>query len=406
MKLSVCVTTPYMPITTDGKEPNLLPLFASIKDTVESACRKAKAATATSRGTGAGDSMKDVILAHIREAINAASGDGQHRFSLRQLFYAVRPFTLETLGEEPTYKYFADVVTGYESGLGHDVPKMYRDPRGALYHPHTGETITLGTLNVEKYKRPELRFNKVLYIEKGGFLPLLIDNKWPERHDCAILTSQGFATRAARDVIDLMGDTDEQIRFFCIHDADGPGTGIYEALTEATKARPRRRVEVVNLGLEPWEAVTMGLAVEKVSREKGDVSVADYVRRKGSYWYTWLQSNRVELNAMTSPRFLKWLDEKMEEHDTFGKVVPAAGVLESRFTDTAQKIVREQIVERLLAEAGIDQLVEHAMQRVRVPAGDRLHIDVRRRLQKTPAEPWEVPLLEIVKQAVAKGNLR
>ena len=31
---------------------------------------------------------------------------------------------------------------------------MYREPRGSIYHPHRGETITLGTLMVEDYERP------------------------------------------------------------------------------------------------------------------------------------------------------------------------------------------------------------------------------------------------------------
>ena len=45
---------------------------------------------------------------------------------------------------------------------------MYREPRGTIYHPHTGEVIPLGTLNVENYERPVWIFNKIVYIEKEG----------------------------------------------------------------------------------------------------------------------------------------------------------------------------------------------------------------------------------------------
>ncbi len=400
MSIHLCVTSPYMPITTDGKEPNLLPLFSEIRDAVAAACRKAR--KATSDGKRSSGSLKDVILENIEEAIATASGDGRHRFSLRQLFYAVRPFVIDETGEEPNYNYFSTVVTGYEGSIGRDVPGMYRDARGSLYHPHTGETIALGTLNVEKYERPTFRFNKVLYIEKGGFLPLLIDAKWPERHDCAILTSQGFASRAARDTLDLMGDSDEEILFFCIHDSDGPGTCIYEALTEATKARPKRRVTVVNLGLDPWEAVDMELATEKVERKRGEVPVADYVLDRSPRWKTWLQTQRVELNAMTSPAFLAWLDGKMEKYDRLGKVIPPTDVLSTKFEEDARKLVRERIVERLLAEAGIDTLVDKACMDLDVPAGRAIRKDIVNRLEEVPENPWETPLGEIVKAAVDK----
>ena len=33
---------------------------------------------------------------------------------------------------------------------------------------------------------------------------------------------------------------------------------IYQTLQEATRARGARKIEIVNIGLEPWEAVAMG----------------------------------------------------------------------------------------------------------------------------------------------------
>jgi len=68
---------------------------------------------------------------------------------------------------------------------------MYRDPRGTIYHPHLGEEFPLGTLSVEDYQRPEWTFNKILYVEKEGFFPILKEMKWPERNDCALPQFQG-----------------------------------------------------------------------------------------------------------------------------------------------------------------------------------------------------------------------
>ena len=143
---------------------------------------------------------------------------------------------------------------------------MYREPRGSIYHPHRKETITLGDLMVEKYERPRWTFNKLLYIEKEGASEALKEIRWSERHDCAVMSSKGFSTRAARDLIDKLVEHDEPVEVFCVHDADAYGTMIYQTLQEATKARGARKIKIINLGLEPWEAIAMGLEVETVKR--------------------------------------------------------------------------------------------------------------------------------------------
>ena len=391
MNLTLCVTTPYMSITTDGKEPNLLPLFNLIKATIESACRKARLATSEGRQT----SKKDVILGALRAAINKASGGGKHRFSLRQLFYAVRPHILNAGGEEPDYGYFCTVIAEYEKEQG-QIRSMYRDARGIVYHPHTRETIPLGTLNVERYRRPEYRFNKVLYVEKGGFFELLKDAQWPERHDCALMTSQGFASGAAKDLMDLIGDGDEEVKLFCVHDADGYGTCIYEGLIKETNSRPGRRVNVINLGLDPEEAVRIGLAEEKVDSKK-KVPVADYIKDgwRGWHWEEWLQTHRVELNAMTSPQFLEWLDSKMADHDEAGKLVPPVEVMQQKLEELTRAKVRERLVERALRAANIERQIEETMECISLPRSYTIESDVRSHLKTEQAAAWEKPLDEI-----------
>ena len=82
--------------------------------------------------------------------------------------------------------------------------------------------------------------------------------RWAERHDCALMSSKGFSTRAARDLVDKLAEHDEPVDVFCVHDADAYGTMIYQTLQEATKARGARKIKIVNLGLEPWEAIDDG----------------------------------------------------------------------------------------------------------------------------------------------------
>ena len=162
-----------------------------------------------------------------------------------------------------------------------------------------------------------------------------------------LLTSKGYASRAARDVLDLLGDGDEPLTFYCIHDADGPGTMIYQTLQEGTKARPGRRVEIVNLGLDPDEAAEMRLPSEKIKRqEKRSIPVANYIERE---WRDWLQGNRVELNAMDTPTFLEWLDGKMEQ--ATGKLIPPPPVVADRLRDETRAAIRHRLVDEALLRA-------------------------------------------------------
>ena len=61
--------------------------------------------------------------------------------------------------------------------------------------------------------------------------------------------------------------------------------------------------------------VDMGLEVEHVERRERASPVAQYVRDYGYHWEMWLQHSRVELNAMTTPDFIAWLNRKMVEQD-------------------------------------------------------------------------------------------
>lgn len=358
VQLVLNVTIPYMPIKSDGKEPDFSRMHSEIHKAIQKATRAFK--TELKRSVS---SQSDIILGGLDAAVDKVSGDGAHRFSLRQLYYAIRPIVLAR-HDELDYNYFGKVITDYESTHG-EIRGMYRDPRGVLYHPHTGELIPIGTLAVEGYKRPAWTFKRILYCEKEGLFTVLRDSKWPERHDCALLSSKGFASRAVRDVLDLLGDDSEEIQVFCIHDGDASGTLIYQALQEGTRARPGRRVEVINLGLEPWEAVKMGLQVETFTVKRNrKLPVARYVRtrdaEKGSTWEKWLQGKRVELNAMTSPEFVTWLDSKMSKYGT-EKIIPPRRVLEKHLRRATERQIRVALTRDILASADLEGQVEAKM---------------------------------------------
>jgi hypothetical protein len=391
VNVRINIDTPYMPITTDGKEPDAAPFQDAIAEAIGRAIGKAKRCSGPS--VGPVRSKKQLIIDLIPPGAAKAGGDGRFRFGQRQLFYAIRPDFIAAIGEAPTWNYFCQVVTDYEEAIGTDIPMMYRDARGVIYHPHLGVEIPLGTLDVEDYARPAWLFNKVLYCEKEGFFPILRGMHWPEINDIALMTSKGFSSRAARDLIDMLAASDEPCDFFCIHDADAAGTMIYQTLQEATRARGARKVRIHNLGLEPAEAREMGLPVEPVVREDDNgssLAVADYVPDADKEW---LQSHRIELNAMTSPQLVAWLDRKFAPFR--GKVIPPAEVMARRLDDDVRAILRERIVARILARANVDGLVGRAMERRagEIAAASAKIVDtISAALGREPRRPWTGPV--------------
>jgi Topoisomerase 6 subunit A/Spo11, Toprim domain len=391
--------TPYMPITSDGKEPNLRPFLDVISNTAGKVVRKAHRPTSGDR-----TSQKDIVLENLDAVIADVNGNGQYRFGQRQLLYGLRPIIRNETGETLQLGNFTAIITDYEAEYG-EIPLMYREPRGSIYHPHRSETITLGTLMVEEYTRPLWTFNKLVYIEKEGFSEALKDVRWAERHDCALLSSKGFSTRAARDLVDKLAEHDEPVEVFCVHDADGPGTMIYQTFQEATKARGARKIKIINLGLEPWEAVAMGLEVEDVEDGKRRKAVADYILERddvapgGSSWDDWLQTHRIELNAMTTPQFIAWLDGKLAAYD---KLIPPLDVLAAELDERIEENVRAAVTERILEEAGVEERVAKAIAAIKKPTAPALIKGINEMFSRHPEREWRSYTASVVAQVSKK----
>ena len=385
------ITAPYMPITSDGKEPDVRPFLAVISAAMAKAIRKV-------RRPGAGVvSQKDVVLDHLEEVIEAVSGGAlRYRFNSRQLFYALRPIVKEETDKELQIGNFQGILDDYEKEHG-EIALMYREPRGSITHPHRDETIALGTLMVEKYVRPAWCFNKLLYIEKEGAQEALKQDHWLERHDCAVMSSKGFSTRAARDLIDKLVAHGEPVEVFCAHDADASGTMIYQTLQEETRARGARKIRIINIGLEPWEAVEMGLEVETIEEKDRRKPVAEYIADHVGDWKEWLQTRRIELNAMTTPQLIEWLDQKMEAFGA-GKLIPPAEVLEEYLAQRAKKKVRAEITERILREEDLDGQVAAAMAALELPDGDVLARGIEQLFEDQPDAEWRDHVEAIAKE--------
>ena len=270
---------------------------------------------------------------------------------------------------------------------------MYREPRGSIYHPHRGETITLGTLMVEDYERPLWTFNKLAYIEKEGFGEALKENAGPSGNDCMLMSSKGFTTRAARDLVDKLAEHDEPVTIFCVHDADASGDHDLPDLSGGNAGARRPQDQIINLGLEPWEAIAMGLEVETVEQRKRAsplptmCSNAKTLAPDGDTWEDWLQTHRIELNAMTTPDFIEWLDGKMAALQRQAR--PTGRTFSKRsWHERIEKKVRATITERILREAGLENQVAAAIAAIEKPDGVALAEGISDLFKQEPDREW------------------
>ena len=375
------LTTPFCEITSDGKAPNLEPFALWIGAAISKAIGKAHRAAPKQ---DVKVTIKDVVLDNLDAAVAKAGGNGAYEFNSRQVFYVLRDLVQTETGKELQEPTFQGIITEYESENG-EIPGMYREPRGSLLHPHSDAgPMPLGTLSVRDYGRPIWTFNKILYLEKEGFTQALQSVGWLERHDCAILSSKGYTTRAARDLVDKLAEHDEPVTVFCVHDADAFGTMIFQTFQEATKARGARKVDIVNLGLEPAEAQFMGLPAEVLESGKRNKPVAEYVAPQ---WRDWLQTNRVELNAMPMPQFLAWLDGKMAKFGN-GKLIPPEDVITEDLDDRIEQKVREALKEKILHEARFDEQVTAALAMIKRPTGLALVEGIEDLFQEEQERSW------------------
>ncbi len=375
------LTTPFCEITSDGKAPNLEPFAPWIGAAISKAIGKAHRAAPKENVKV---TIKDVVLDNLDAAVAKTSGDGAYEFNSRQVFYVLRDLVQKATGKELQEPTFQGIITEYESENG-EIPGMYREPRGSLLHPHSDAgPMPLGTLSVRDYGRPIWTFNKILYLEKEGFTQALQAVGWLERHDCAILSSKGYTTRAARDLVDKLAEHDEPVTVFCVHDADAFGTMIFQTFQEETKARGARKVDIVNLGLEPAEAQFMGLPAEVLESGKRNKPVAGYVAPQ---WRTWLQTNRVELNAMSMPAFIAWLDRKMAKFGN-GKLIPPEDVLTEDLDNRIEHKIREAVRERILRDAGFEDQVAATLDMIERPDSGDLIRGIEVLLEEEQERSW------------------
>ena len=121
----------------------------------------------------------------------------------------------------------------------------------------------------------------------------------------------------------------------------------------------------------------------------------------GDYWEDWLQTHRVELNAMTTPQLIDWLDQKMAELRQ-RQADPAGEVLEQELAERIESKVRAAITERILREAELEDQVAAAIAAIRMPTARSSHERHRAAVQAEPDREWR----DHIEAVVATSKVR
>jgi hypothetical protein len=177
---------------------------------------------------------------------------------------------------------------------------------------------------------PVNRYQYALFVEKEGFDELWKSTRLARRFDLAIMSTKGMSVTAARHLVDELSKKD--VTILVLRDFDKAGFSIVHTLRYNTRRWEYETApNVIDLGLRLSDVERMDLESEDVTYDS-KVNPQKNLRKSGATedeadflvsgggpkaWY----GKRVELNAMTSPQLVKWLESKLDQIGVT-KVVP------------------------------------------------------------------------------------
>jgi hypothetical protein len=383
-----------------------------------------------------GVSFKDAAAQIMPEAYRMASGNGTLPANARQIMYAARPHIQKVTGKRLDDNYFTQTLLPdflNETGVLWDI--CY-DARGHFNEPHGGKSFGVGTLQVRSYlaglhdpklitaslsnarvetRGPSGNFGAVLFVEKEGFDPLLNAARIADKFDLAITSNKGMSVIAERALADEMCH-EHNIPLLLLHDFDKAGFSIAGTLQRDTRRyKFQNSIRTVDLGLNLEDVEAMGLESEHQFHPKGTkAALMANLRENGATApeiafmfadFDRLRSTRrVELNSMTSPQFIVFLERKLKQHG-INKVVPDqellaevyAGLKRGRRLEEALQLAVEDIEEEDEEVGEVD-----AAEDFRAPKD--LPRRVRALLKRRPTLRWDEALAGIENERLHLGR--
>ena len=191
-------------------------LFSTLSSVLRTLPKPIKA-----KSTGPTD--KELMRRYLRPAYDHASSKGKYLVMARQLYYPLRDFINIEAGvtlSEASYNAFTQKrITEFFEEFPEYENKILFERRGSFKSPFGGELL-LGTADVAKFVQarydnkvkvhtetkmspvydfsPKYLYNRVLFVEKGGYRDILEEAGLLRKLNMGIMSTQGFGTRAER----------------------------------------------------------------------------------------------------------------------------------------------------------------------------------------------------------------
>lgn len=354
-----------------------------------------------------------------------ASGDGKYPASKRQIYYAARQMFLDATARQITQQRCNALLVQYMNQWPEKTAgwKITADARGTLLIPNTHKEtrVPCGTIEIDRHlgsldashepatpmesplQWPSLaagqRYQAVLYIEKEGFEPLLKAARIPERYELAIVSCKGHSVVAARKFVDRVCKVNGGVPLLIVHDMDMYGFQIGARLTSVSRQaveegrvtyRFQNEINSVDLGLRLEDAIRYDLHPEDCkppSRIPADLGCT-------SEEIAFLKSGRrIELNALTAPQFIEWIETQIQAAGITERMVPADSVLEDAYRRAVVTVRTNEAVRRAFSRAVKES------KSAQLP-GDLEEL-IRERMKERD-QPWDIALAGIVKDQLGE----
>jgi hypothetical protein len=353
--------------------------------------------------------LKNAVFAVLEQAWSVATNEGQFPVSKRTLYYTVRKAIQEYTDEELKFHYFSQTLLVEWKETKGPLKGLYSDPRGVLYEPHGGETLALGTREVEGYIFPPYVYEKILYVEKKGLMPVFDAARIRERFDIAIIAGEGYATEAVRTLFERADQG--RYRLYVLHDADPWGYNIARTLAEETRRMPGYSVEVTDLGLKLEEALNLGLLTEKFIREKELPSRLHLNDTERHYFEGQFKAHkkweceRIELNAFTSPGLIEYVERKLREVGADDKLIPPAEFLNGYSQRIFATKFRTHIAEGIWISLRLDRIVASLSTEFEKPALEKISGQaLSEAFAVHPEKSWQSAAAELIEAAIEEDG--
>ena len=375
--------------------------------------------------------IKEAAYQVMEESYMHASGNNTSPANARQIMYVARG-PVQKLAHKCWARsgYFTQTILPQ---FIEDHPQLTEnwdvvfDSRGRFLEPHTQKQVELGTLAVREYlaawrtaspdrpdgvtvqkRYPTLgpchRYRYALFVEKEGFNPHLEHHRIAERYDVAIMSTKGMSVTASRKLVDELSKSG--VTILVLRDFDKAGFSIVHTLrSDSFRYKFDSTPNVIDIGLRLEDAQAWGLIdlAEDVryKNQKKDPKIT--LRLNGATeeecqflvdsgpvggW----SGRRVELNALSSPQFIDYIETKFKEVG-ISKVIPEDATLRSAYKRACGILQVQSAIDSVVANFTPDDYPS-------VPEGLRESISAR--LKGTDL-PWDQVLMQIAAETRKKN---